>query len=303
MVLCVIIYLLCPVMALDQARITSIGGLIRIMPDLFSEEELVITYEGISGTVLGDEFRLPGEISSLKVRDVEGSLDFSKKTSGGITTVRYIFRRGLRPGGENTVTISYRSANFTSKSGDVWGYSTLLMAGSKVGQWGVILELPSEVELYMPDGDAIESLRRIAREGGKTVCEWSREKSDQLALAIGYSPLQEESGSRLTLYLAIAGVLMVAGVAGYLLRGLAPDEKVPKAVELAIKLLEDRERRIVRELSGGQSLTQAELVKATKLSKATVSRAVVELERRKVVNRERSGRVIRVSLQDWILET
>jgi uncharacterized membrane protein len=120
---------------------------------------------------------------------------------------------------------------------------------------------------------------------------------------MGYSPIQVASESRLIVYLALVGVFLVAGVAGYLLRGLVPQKKTPKGVEIAIKLLEDRERRIVRELAGGQSLTQAELVKATKLSKATVSRAVVELERRRVVARERSGRVVRARLQDWILET
>ena len=290
-------------MAQDQAGITSIRGLIQVQPNLYSEEELEVTYRGISGTILGDEFRLPGEISNLEVRDGEGILDFSKKMVEGITIVRYIFRRGLKPGNEDRITISYRSSNFTYKSGNIWGYSTLLLAGSEVDEWVVTLEIPGDVELYLPTGEAGSGLRRVAHEGDRTVCEWGKANSERMAVAMGYSPIEVKSESRLIVYLVLAGVFLVAGVAGYLIRGLVPQKKSPKGVEIAVKILEDRERRIVRELAGGQSLTQAELVKATKLSKATVSRAVVELERRRVVARERSGRVVRVRLQDWVMET
>lgn len=298
-----ILILPCSVHALDEARITSIRGIISIQPDLYSEEELEITYAGVAGIILGDEFHLPGEISGLGVRDDEGSLDFSKRMDDGITTVRFIFRRGLRPGREYRVTIDYRSANFTSKSGSVWGYSTLLMAGSEVDEWVVTLEIPDDVELYLPTGPALEGLRLVVHQGDRTICEWFKADSDQLAVAMGYSPIEAKAESRLVIYLSLAGVFLVAGVAGFLIQGLMPRKRTAKGVELAIKLLEDRERRIVRELAGGQSMTQAELVKATKLSKATVSRAVVELERRKVVTRDRSGRVVRAKLQDWILDS
>ena len=170
-------------------------------------------------------------------------------------------------------------------------------------RWSLILELPGDVEIYPPSGDALTGLRRISHDRGLTICEWVAEDSDSLPIAIGWAPLVENAPSRLLVYLGLAGVVLVAAVAGFLLRALMPPKRVPKAVEIATKILEDRERRIVRELAGGQNLTQMELVKATKLSKATVSRAVVELERRRVVTRESSGRVIRVKLQDWILET
>jgi uncharacterized membrane protein len=303
LVIVLILLLPCPVFAIDEARISSIRGIIDIQPDLYSEEELEITYTGVSGTILGDEFYLPGEISGLNVRDNEGSLDFSKRMDDGITTVRFIFRRGLRPGREYKITIAYRSANFTSKSGSLWGYSTLLLAGSEVDEWVITLSIPDDVELYLPTGPALEGLRLVAHREDRTICEWFKTDSDQLAVAMGYSPIEAKSESRLVIYLVLAGVFSVAGVAGFLIRGLLPQKRTARGVELAIRLLEDRERRIVRELAGGQNMTQAELVKATKLSKATVSRAVVELERRKVITRDRSGRVVRAKLQDWMLDS
>ncbi len=304
-VLCLLLLLSTRASAQDESRITRVTGRIKVLPNLISEEEVRVTYLGVSGSVLGDEFRIPGEISNLKVRDAQGSIDFSKRRAGNITIVRYFFRTSLRPEKQQEITITYRSANFTSKSGNLWGYSTIFLAASPVDEWSVTLELPGEAELYLPSGDALLGLKRVHHESGATICEWSATDSDRLALAIGYSPVEGTSKPMLLLYLALAGAMLVAAVAGFLVRTLVPQKRkrVPKAVEMAVKILEDRERRIVRELAAGQRLTQAELVKVTKLSKATVSRAVVELERRRVVNRERSGRVIRVKLQDWILET
>lgn len=292
-----------PCLAEDLAEITSISGTITVQSNMYSLEEIRIAYRGISGSVLGDEFRIPGEVSGLTVKDSEGALDHSKKKVGNFTVVRFYFRSGLRPGKEQEVAIGYTSSNFTSKSGNIWKYSTTFLAGSAVERWSLTLELPGDVEVYPPSGDAFAGLRRISRDRGLTICEWSAENSNSLPIAVGWAPLEETATPRPLVYLAIAGVVLVAAVAGFLLRALMPPKRVPKAVEIATKILEDRERRIVRELAGGQNLTQMELVKATKLSKATVSRAVVELERRRVVTRESSGRVIRVRLQDWILET
>jgi DNA-binding transcriptional ArsR family regulator len=293
------------ILAQDTSRILRVEANIRILSDFYSEEEIRLTYVAVSGSILGDEFRIPGEISQLEVRDPEGRIEFSKRGTENLTVVRFFFRNALRPGRKYDVTLTYRSSNFTYKAGNLWGYSTILLAGSSVDQWSLVLEIPGEVDLHLPEGEALEGLRRIHREDGRTFCEWTASDTDSLAVAMGYSPVEAARRSRLVLYLSIAGVILVAALAGYLLHGLAPErgKEMPKAAELAVKLLEDRERRIIRELSGGQKLTQAELVKATKLSKATVSRAVVELERRRIVDRERSGRVIRVKLQDWILET
>jgi len=281
----------------------SVSARIRVLTNMYSEEEIQLTYLGTAGNVMGDEFRVPGEITNLQVKDALGSIDHSKRRIGNLTVVRFYFRTPLSPGKERKITISYISANFTSKSGNLWKYSTTFLAGSKVDRWQVILELPANVEVFLPSGTSLAALKRIAYESGRTVCEWTASDVDRLTVAIGHSPLQTTDKGPVLAYLAIAGVIMVAALAGYLLRTAYAPSKTPKAVDIAIKLLEDRERRIVRELASGQKLTQAELVKATKLSKATVSRAVVELERRKIVTREPSGRVIRVRLRDWILQS
>jgi uncharacterized membrane protein len=290
-------------LAEDLSEIASISGTITVDSNMYSLEEIRLTYRGVSGSVLGDEFRIPGEVSGLAVKDSLGSLDHSKKKVGNLTVVRFYFRSGLRPDKEQEVIISYTSSNFTSKVGNIWKYSTTFLAGSQVKRWSLTLQLPGDVEVYPPSGGALAGLRRISHDRGRTICEWMAEDSDSLLIAVGWAPVEETEPPRLLVYLGLAGVVAVAAVAGFLLRALMPQKKVPKAVEIATKILEDRERRIVRELAGGQNLTQMELVKVTKLSKATVSRAVVELERRRVVTRESSGRVVRVKLQDWILET
>ncbi len=303
LVLCLLLLCTHPSFAQDESRIIQVRGTITVLTNMYSEEEIQLTYRGISGSILGDEFRVPGEISNLKVRDSLGSIDYSKRKSGNVTIVRFYFRSSLRPEKEQEITISYVSSNFTSKSGNLWKYSTILFAGSVVDQWFVTLELPAEVRVCLPTGEALTGLRHISYESGRTICEWSASDTDTLPIAIGHSPLKETGKSRLFVYLALAGVLLVVAAAGFLVRTIVPSKKVPKAVEIAVKILEDRERRIVRELARGQKLTQAELVKVTKLSKATISRAVVELERRRIVDRERSGRVVRAKLRNWILET
>jgi uncharacterized membrane protein len=302
-VLCLVVLCSAPSLAQDVYEIVQVRGSITVLPNLFSEEEIELTYRGVSGSLLGDEFRIPGAVSDLRVRDGIGSLDSSKRSVEGITIVRFFFRSSLQPGQEQTVTISYSSSNFTSKSGNLWKYSTIFLAGSPVDRWLILLNLPGNVELQLPTGEALPGLKRIAHEDGATTCEWSASSTDKLPIAIGYSPLEETTRSWFLYYLAAAGIFFVVAVAVILVRNALGARKLPKAAEIAVRILEDRERRIVRELAEGQKFTQAELVKATKLSKATVSRAVVELERRKVVDRERSGRVIRVKLQDWILGT
>ncbi len=303
-VLCLLVCLPPSGHAQDRSVIESVECRITVLSNMYSQEEIHLSYRGISGTVLGDEFRIPGEIGDLKVMDSLGPVDFSKRKLGNLTVVRFYFRTGLKSGKRDEVTISYVTSNFTSKTGNLWRYSSTLIAGSSVESWAVMLALPGDVELYMPSGDALLGLRRIYRSSGRTVCEWRAADVSSLPIAIGYSPAQEGRRPRILVYLGVVGIIMISVLAGFLVHTILPSRKeVPKAVEIAIKLLEDRERRIVRELAGGQKLTQAELVKLTKLSKATVSRAVVELERRKIVAREPSGRVIRVKLQDWILET
>ncbi len=287
-----------------EARLVEVRANIKVLPSLFSEERIEIAYAGVSGNVLGDELRIPGEILDLEVADPQGRIDFTKRTTGNLTVVRFFFRTGLKPGKEQKISISYRSSNFTSKQGNLWQYSTVFLAGSNVESWSVVLEIPGSVDLFPPTGSGLEGLRRVRYEPDRTFCEWAAQDQESLAVAMGYSPVERSPESRLLFYFALTGIFAVVVLAAYLARTLYPEKKeVPKAVEIAVKILEDRERRIARELAGGQSLTQAELVKATKLSKATVSRAVVELERRRVVTRERSGRVVRVKLQDWILET
>jgi len=289
--------------ALDQAKITDLEGVITILPNMYSREEIRLTYQGVSGKILGDEFHVPGEVAGLKVADSLGSIPHSVKRVEGISVIRFYFRRPLRQGQTQTVTISYTSSNFTSKSGSTWSYSTRLVTRTPCDRWLVDLRIPGSVDIYLPSGGGLEGLKSITRGGGYTTCRWTASSTDNLAVAISYRPQEQNTRTSLLSLIAVAAVVVVALVSAYILRMLIPSRRVPKAVEIATRILEDRERRIVRELADGRKLTQAELVKAAKLSKATVSRAVVELERRRIVDRERSGRVVRVKLQDWIMES
>jgi uncharacterized membrane protein len=301
---CLLVLIPTSTWAQDSSRITEIEARIRVLPNLFSEEEVKVAYLGLTGSVLGDEYRIPGEILDLEVKDAQGDIEFTKRRSGNITIVRFFFRTALKPEDEEDIAISYRSSNFTSKSGTLWSYSTIFLAGSLINSWVITLEIPGSVELHLPSGSGLLGLSRIRQETDRTICEWRASNQETMVVAMGYVPVERTAESRLLLYMGLAGIFAVIILAAYLARTFYPEKKeLPKAVEIAVKILEDRERRIVRELAGGSNLTQAELVKATKLSKATVSRAVVELERRRVVIRERSGRVVRVKLQDWILET
>ncbi len=289
------------VLSQDVSKITSVRADVMVLTNMYSEENLELTYLGVSGSVLGDEFRLPGKVTELKVTDSLGALDYTIRSSANLTVIRYLFRSPLREGDEEKVKLSYLSSNFTSKSGNLWQYSTVFLAGSDVDEWSVRLEMPEEVQVYLPSGKAREHLRSVYYNSGRTVCEWTATGTDSLPVAIGHSPLAPSKDSRLVLYLVLAAIVFIVALVAYLLRSLLWP-KPGKATDIAIKVLDGRERRIVRELADGKRATQAELVRATKLSKATISRAVVALERRGVVEREKSGRVKRVKLSDWLLE-
>lgn len=290
-----------PGMSRDEAEILEIRARIAVSANMYSREEIQLTYLGKSGAILGDEFLVPGKVSELKVTDMMGNLDHSVSSSPNLTLVKFLFRSPLREGDRKELKISYVSSNFTSKSGTSWGYATVFTAGSEVNDWTVTVELPEEVRLYLPAGDGTENLTSIYYKSGKTYCQWTSSHSSRLFIAIAHSPLAGNDDGPWLIYVGLGVIIVVVGLVVYLLGDYYRSQK-PEKTDLAVKLLDGRERRVVRELSDGKSATQAELVKATKLSKATISRAVVSLERRGIVEREKSGRVKRVTLSDWLLD-
>ncbi|MFH0737084.1 MAG: hypothetical protein V1827_00845 [Candidatus Micrarchaeota archaeon] len=298
--------------AFASASISSMGMDGAIDQSGSADIIIIADFEGSAGSSVF--LNLSGDIQDVMVKDRSG----------------LIIKHELVPSGDNTLIyavvpadrLSYEihSDSFTKKDGPDWSFDMGIGASENISNFSAILALPG--------GSVLSSTNGAVQGGDPLKVLWDTSQIDtghRARLKAGYS-LSASMGDDgpITVAVAILAILLV-GYAVWTFRHMAisktkgpSDRETPPAApatamtqttapnpplesNAVFKTLDETDKEIIREISrqGGKT-TQAHLYLNTHIPKATLSRRLVSLEGRGILQRSQKGNRNLVSLGDPI---
>lgn len=161
---------------------------------------------------------------------------------------------------------------------------------------GTILLDTGDVKPYFP-ADAV-----ISSTGRQVVLEWTVDKP-ALGESAVFRAQFESAGNRnqrILLWIAIVlTVLLVLTIIVFIVWRLKRKAKESPLIKTVFSVLRADERKVLDVLvAHGGSCKQREIVKQTDFSKAKVSRILADLEKRGIVEKDRTGRTNKIVLKD-----
>lgn len=204
---------------------------------------------------------------------------------GGKTEVTLYFY--LTKGESIYCICEYLTWEIVSKEGDQW--------------WLYLPAMEGPVTVIMPEGAAISYLvtesdfPSVSEKGGSIHLFWDEVLEE---VYIYYELSFEESSNSYFLAIPLVGVVGVIGVGLILIRRRRSQE-LSKAV---LSVLNERERKIVEYLHEKGRSRQAKISRDCKIPKTSLSKILIKMEERGIIERERVGNLTFCELCERVYE-
>lgn len=204
-------------------------------------------------------------------------------------------------------TAEYQTDSLTSKEGGTWAFQYQF---SPLGDYrsGLTLSLPSNARLlsHSPQGQVYTHQGRIKIDFSLP----EEPETIQVSYTIEAAPAPQPQFPLFQATVAVIIIIVVAIVAFHLLRRKkpkkkesqkAPAEGVSQGKKDLLKTLSVNEKKIVDTLLSKEKLTQKQLMLATGIPKATLSRTLKSLQRKQFIELRAFGNTNQIALSDWFL--
>lgn len=176
----------------------------------------------------------------------------------------------------NQGKISGITSSLTSKSGDLWEFSFALPN--------------SKLSIYLPQGALIKNVS----EGEISIIENQISILSEGRITVNYEINQTTTNSSYTNYIIIIIIICFIIALAYYLNGKKktpiPAEKKPDKFNIIKKVLNEREKLILENLKKAGKIKMSHLRKITEIPKASFSRHIQELEKKKLIRRTGEGK-------------
>ena len=244
-----------------------------------------------TGTVPFEDFsyRLPGDASDIRVFDAAGELS-PEISVGEEILISARFRTPIQPDEEKLITIEFDTAELLSANGDSFIFSALFSPPPALTRNFLLkIELPKGMGLAHPVSSAAQTdiaplPDKTVSDGTKTIFEWDVKDRGEFAVFIRFEKFSPPDYSSVLLdyaFLFILAIVLV-GLSFFISR-----KRPRKEAEGFMKEDEQVLIDLIRENDG---IVQKRLADYTDFSKAKVSKIVSDLEKRRIVRVEKSGR-------------
>ncbi len=224
-------------------------------------------------------YMFTGDISALRINNTQVELEYSVQSSGSENTVRL-----LVPAWTKELFITFSSRDLVFWNGNIMQFFTNFRPPTGLPSAEITAILPQGFSVYR-DMCSPEGVQK-STDGTRIALSWSLQNpGEDVPISVKmYNPYQDAD-----IFLAPAiGLASIAGIAWLFFRYRK------KAHQAFLKGFTDDEGKVVQLLKERKCCYQNSLVKELGFSKAKMSRITYKLEKRGLIQKEKSGKSKRI---------
>lgn len=264
--------------------------LISSIEEGFAEEEHYLTlFNNASYPLNQFSVSLPRDVEMIYVKDVYSILNFEIEKNGE-AKLTINFSVPIEPKEARLLMFKYRTRERIKVRGDFNEYLLVFMPKQDIENFELILKLPRDSELYSPKGlEVVVPKANLSVLDGRSVLKWKTnlQANHPQIFLVRFRSKPNFNFSILVSLLILLTILIPTYKFG---------RKVWKCYQKIrrlsmLKILNERERRVLEEIIKKEGITQLELMHKLGFSKASLSKILSKLELRGLVKKKKWGKV------------
>jgi hypothetical protein len=257
-------------------NISSYQMTFDLLPDGRANETIAIAF-GEPANSSSLSYIAVGEISGLTVTDGERNLEFSLVKSGNENEVRFMV-----PEGTNRLAINFLATDLVFAKDNVYGFFTNLnLPGADAVTVKAIL--PKGFAVYR--GVVYPSGEKIGSDGERIYLEWDTSGPGEMAVSFKFYATHSDYSLLAFSATAVAAALALIVIVVHYRK---------KAGKEFVRGFSEDERKVLAILSKEKTCMQNRIEKELKFSRAKMTRIVIKLSSKGLVEKERIGRTNRL---------
>ena len=264
--------------------------LISSIEEGFAEEEHYLTlFNNASYPLNQFSVSLPRDVEMIYVKDVYSILNFEIEKNGK-AKLMINFSIPIEPKEARLLMFKYRTRERIKVRGNFNEYLLVFMPKQDIENFELILKLPRDSELYSPKGlEVVVPKANLSVLERRSVLKWKTnlQANHPQIFLVRFRSKPNFNFLVLVSLLILAAALVPAYKFGYKL--WKTHQKIRRLSML--KILNERERRVLEEIIKKEGITQIELMHKLGFSKASLSKILSKLELRGLVKKKKWGKV------------
>jgi uncharacterized membrane protein len=259
--------------------------------DLTTKEDYILTLRNTGDKELRSFFiTFPLDAEVLSVRDSYGDLTYTTARDRSLT-LSFDFAPSIKPGEKRLLFISIVTKSRVTWKGDYYEYLLVLTPRQDLPDFELVLKLPSGANLYAPrEGFKVLVPEAQFVEGYSTPPRcWKieRKAANPEVFLVRY---RAGKGSMLRTIIMALGALGALAALTLIARKALVIRQRRRALG-ALKILNEREKRILEEIIKNDGIKQYTLLEKLDYTKSSLSKILAKLEARGLIRKKKIGKI------------
>jgi uncharacterized membrane protein len=259
-------------------------------------EKVIITIINDGHTELKSAaFSVPGHMEVLSVEDSYGPIDF-QATGQQVKSISMEFNVPVKPFEERLLVLKLRSDALVTEKDGYFEYLLVFTPRQNITNFEHLLKLPKKAELFSP-GESFDMVvppaeQTDAYETPALFWRMDLPPNQPVVFLVRYRADVSKPLEWLLLVLGVGALVVFGYVAGMRAKTIYTRKKKIES----LKILNEKERRVVEEIARNEGIKQYELLERLGYTKASLSKILTRLEQRDLVTKKKYGKVNRLYL-------
>ncbi len=271
--------------------------------DAVNEDILITLFNDARTELKSATISVPPDSMIISVSDLYGDLEYQTSLKEG-TKIDFNFSIPVKPGEERLLSIKLKTEGLVREKGDYFEYLLVFTPKRDIPEFEHVLKLPKNAKLYSP-GRSFQMMvpeANISREKDFLILVWKTElnSNEPEVFLVRFKPDHNQIRTiSLEILASLLLVVIFIVIFGFFCYKIRVRYKNVRTIN-SLKILNERERRVVEEVIKKEGIKQSELLDKLGYTKASLSKILSKLESRGLIKKKKIGKVNKLYLGDKI---
>jgi uncharacterized membrane protein len=274
------------------AEFKSYNIIAEIVGDTVNEDFVITLFNTAEAELKSATISAPLDSEVIFVRDSYGDLQY--KTYGEDSlNIKFNFTTPVKPKEERLVLIKLSTKSLVTKKEDYYEYLLVFTPRQDISDFEHVLKLPKDAKLYSPGAgfQMVIPEAKLSEQYSTPTLVWKAQlkANNPEVFLVRY---KTEGGDVLRKIGFSLALILVAGVLLFGL-GRARGKYQKRRMLESLKILNEREKRVLEEIVSNEGIKQYELLAKLEYTKSSLSKILARLEARGLIRKNKVGKVNR----------
>lgn len=234
----------------------------------------------------------PLDSEIIFVRDSYGDLPYKIFRERNIKII-FNFTTPLKPKEERLLLVKLSTKSLVTKKEDYFEYLLVFTPKQDIADFEHVLKLPNDAKLYSPGGgfQMVIPEAELSRQYPTPTLVWKAQlkQNNPEVFLVRYKTEEGDALRKIGFSLAL---IVFAGILFFGLSRARGKYQKRRTLE-SLKILNERERRVLEEVVSSEGIKQYELLAKLEYTKSSLSKILARLEARGLIRKKKIGKVNR----------